>query len=780
MTRNPRFLIVLSIFHLLLCVGRSSFLQAQLSGRWSNARAYESMPVQDTLQAWYSIKYDNLFFTDTLLGIAYWRYNVRDSVRGSGWYRTIDGGTTWHPFSVTGITSDHLSRRRFSLRGSHGILVQQGSGGAMIPYLTDDSGHTWSPPPLPVTPVYEIVADDLRPTESEGVQNLAALHDFGEAYGFKKLEVSTDAGSSWRRLDSILFLGLPDSVRSRYSVLDLHWLRDTVLTLMTGVFDTTTHLPYNPELWDVGISGSVLRRQPLLPSFIVLRYNPGTAAIRSIRFSDSVWMVVAPWPSATQLALTTDAGRTWDTVQQTLFGVFATQYISPTMMLQGNTVSNDTGRTSRVWASPYGIGGLVVLDSLHWITSAGSIVAHTSDGGHSWTYKSGIQPINRMQVAGGTVLLTSTFHRLLRSRDRGETFNDVTDGLPSGITTISSLSVRDPNDSQKLAAVALLPSFELGELEVLLHSNDAGRTWQNVRDLTSLRRGKVYQLDFVRRSDSLGTVGWLTSDSGLSMTTDGGVTWINRSNQSRGYAMLNERTGWGFDSAAIWRSENGGMTWDTSYKLPVLYRPVRSLAAFDGQRAVAFLPKLLQLPTDWRIARTSNGGQDWDLLPSGMTFSLNSSRFIWINSNDLYMTDGGKMWLSRDGGVSFTAETPDSSGWGAVKLDDRSIYFYGKGMVARWDITDSSLSRVPVADPLTAEKKLDITSVRGGVIVQIPDDGEEYRVEVCDVTGRLLQRQEVAEGASVARINNLVTGWYAIRLVLHGKVVLGKGVVVMQ
>jgi photosystem II stability/assembly factor-like uncharacterized protein len=650
----------------------------------------------------------------------------------------------------------------------------------MIPYLTNDSGHTWSRPPLPVVAVDEIVADELRPIEAEGIQNMAVIHNVGVPVGFRKFVVTTNGGSTWKQLDSTIFFGMPDSTRSRYSVLDLHWLRDTVITLMIGVIDTTLHSGYNLELWDVGIKGSILRRVSLPKDFAPLQFNPGTSATRSVRFNDSVWIVNYRWANISQLALTTDAGLTWTMVPQKEFQPYGTYYPTPTRLMRGSLISDDTGHVARVWGSPYGVGILVVLDSLHWITANGSIVAQTSDGGHTWIYKSGFRPITGLQVTGGTILLTSNTRRVLRSRDRGDNFEDVTDRLPLGVVTLTSLAVRDPDKPEKMAAIGLRPSFEMGDLQVLLHSDDTGRSWQEVRDLTSLKRGKAFSIGFVRSSTGQGVIGFLTSDSGLSSTTDGGIVWSHQTNQSRSYAMLDERFGWGVDTSAIWRTENGGMTWDTSFTLPVLYRPVRSFVAFDKMRAVALLPRTVQTPTDWRIARTSDGGKQWELVGSGMNFPYSISRFIWINSNDLYLTDGGKMWLSRNGAESFVAETPDTTGWNGGTQDGRTIYFLGKGMFARWEITDPSISSVPNPNiPITSNRQLHVEATNGGITLYLGTGNEECDLEVHNVVGSLVQKQQVAKGNTTVRIDNLLGGWYMLRLMSQGRIVGSQGVVVL-
>jgi photosystem II stability/assembly factor-like uncharacterized protein len=776
--RKIRLIILLCcLFNLaLICNGPN--LHAQSSGTWA-VRSYDTA-VQDTLQRFYTIQI--VFFADTALGIANWHYNNRDSVRGGGWYRTTDGGASWQPFSIVGL--DDISKGpsgRFALRGAHGIFVLQNGSGTMIPHVTSDSGHTWSRPPLPATFVSEIVADDLQPTETSAVQNMAALHSNGVPAGFKNLVVTTDGGSSWKRLDTIMFLGLPDSVRSRYSALDLHWIRDTVLTLMVGVNDTTNNSWYNPELWDVGLRGTVLRRIPLPRELIVLRYFPGAGSTRSVRVSDSVWMFLYRWANVDQLSLTSDAGKIWTTTPQSQPYPYTVYYLTPTRFILGNSISLDTGHTWRNWSSPYGIGSLVVLDSLHWVSANASIVAQTNDGGHTWIYKSGFRPITGFQVTGGTILLTSNTRRVLRSRDRGDNFEDVTDRLPLGVVTLTSLAVRDPDKPEKMAAIGLRPSFEMGDLQVLLHSDDTGRSWQEVRDLTSLKRGKAFSIGFVRSSTGQGVIGFLTSDSGLSSTTDGGIVWSHQTNQSRSYAMLDERFGWGVDTSAIWRTENGGMTWDTSFTLPVLYRPVRSFVAFDKMRAVALLPRTVQTPTDWRIARTSDGGKQWELVGSGMNFPYSISRFIWINSNDLYLTDGGKMWLSRNGAESFVAETPDTTGWNGGTQDGRTIYFRGKGMFARWEITDPSISSVPNPNiPIASNRQLHVeATIGGGITLHLGASNEECDLEVHNVVGALVQKQRVAKGNATIRIDNLLGGWYMLRLMSQGRVVGSQGVVVL-
>jgi photosystem II stability/assembly factor-like uncharacterized protein len=788
-----RFCVVVLLFVVLWGIGGGGSVQGQaLSGAWT-IRAYEG--VEDTLQRWYSIAPDKFFFADTSLGIAYWYPSTKDSTRIGAWRRTTDGGATWQLFSVTGIRTDiELTSGRFALQGAHGVVVMIGYAGAMTPYLTSDSGHTWAPAPLPTLPVWEVIADELRPTLTEGIRNIATIHAIGGSNSFKALEVSTDIGASWRRIDSTLFSGLPDSVRSRATVFDLHWLRDTVLTLSMGIIDTGLSFVYNPELWDVGLSGTLLRRTPLPDQLRILYYNPGTASARSIRLSDSVWMFLYSFNNVRHLSITADAGRSWTTLPQSQPFPYGTFYPTATRQMRSNSISDDTGSTARVWAAPYGVGRLVVLDSLHWITLAGSVIdsftwrasainviAQTNDGGRTWQYKSGYRRITAMQVAGGTVLLTSPLHRMLRSRDRGETYEDVTDGLPPGVITFTSLRVRDPDQPQKMAAVAIDASFEMGERQVLLASDDAGATWELVRDLTSLGRGRVNNLQFVRRTDVPGSIaGWLTSDSGMSITTDGGLTWADRTNLKGPFTMIDERFGWTAGDTTIMRTSDGGLTWKTVYTAPIFYRHLQGFKVFDSLRAVALVPSVM-IPPYWKRATTSDGGRTWDTVKLSITFPYTLGRYIWINSRTLYLIDEGKMWLSRDGAMSFAAETPDTSGWQRGTLDRRTIYFFGKGAVGRWDITDTSLSDVPTQLlPLVASKQLQIEALRGGFIAHLAPNNEEYRLELYNIAGHLVQRRDLRRGETDIRVDDLVAGWYSLRLVSQSNAVVDGSVVVTQ
>lgn len=771
-----RFCVVVLLFVVLWGIGGGGSVQGQaLSGAWT-IRAYEG--VEDTLQRWYSISALN--FADTSVGFAYWRYNNRDSLRGSGWRRTTDGGITWHLFSVAGLDA---FVGRFALRGAYGINVVPSSlNGVMRPYLTRDSGHTWTLPPLPTVPVVEIVADELRPTELEGVQNMALLHEVAGQRNQKRLLVTTDGGSSWQRLDSTLFVGLPDSLRARYSVLDLHWLRDTVLTLMTGVMDTTLNFGDNLEIWEVGIGGAVLRRTSLPTDLGQLQHDPGKSFTRSIRFSDSAWIFLYRYFNNPRLSLTDDAGRTWKSVEQVHFQPYGAFYLAPTLLVRaGGFESNDTGHTIRPWGSPYGASGLVVLDSLHWIVSMGSIITQTNDGGHTWKMMSGYRPITEMQVAEGVLLLTSPWHRILRSRDRGETYEDVTDRLPPYVTKFTSLCARDPDRPEKMAAVAMEASYELGGRQVLLRSDDAGTSWDIVRDLTSLGRGTVTNLQFVRRTDVPGSVvGWLTSDSGMSITTDGGTTWEHRTHRRGAITMFDERFGWTAVDTLVFRTTDGTVTWDTSYRLPFFYRNLQGFKAFDSLRAVALVPSVM-IPPYWKSARTTNGGRTWDTLKLSIDFLYTRGQYIWINSNSLYLTDSGKMWLSRDGAMSFAAETPDTSGWQRGTLDRRTIYFFGKGAVGRWDITDTSLSDVPTQLlPLVASKQLQIETLSGGFIAHLAPNNEEYRLELYDIAGHLVQRRDLRRGETDIRVDDLVAGWYSLRLVSQSNAVVDGSVVVTQ
>lgn len=217
----------------------------------------------------------------------------------------------------------------------------------------------------------------------------------------------------------------------------------------------------------------------------------------------------------------------------------------------------------------------------------------------------------------------------------------------------------------------------------LIKTTYGGNSW-NVVSLPM----RFYVLALFFLDEQHGWAGGQTDNGGgvIVATTTGGQTWttqlMNEFGDFSAITFLNTNEGWAGGQGSLFRTTNGGATWD-SLPIPTGGTAIRSLSftsSFNGWAAaerllhtidggltwqrdstflfgrdVHFVDSLRGwLCTDNSVARTANGGASWQLVtpvPAGWKkISVLDFDRVWVLSNDrraAYTSNGGNTWTIR-------------------------------------------------------------------------------------------------------------------------------------
>jgi photosystem II stability/assembly factor-like uncharacterized protein len=362
----------------------------------------------------------------------------------------------------------------------------------------------------------------------------------------------------------------------------------------------------------------------------------------------------------------------------------------------------------------------------------GAYISH--DGGHSWRMFSlrgtvgffAFDPIQPHTIYAGT-------KALWRSTDDGESWKLIWP-LPSTISGIRMNSdhadetiVSDSNAMGDIVALAIDPadshiliagSVKDGAAAVFL-SNDNGSTWTKERDLTDSPR-KIW-ID--PRSSKNDRDIYVASKSGVTVRHD--RKWQARPSPqnvaftdiSTGFSAVQGITFYATSDTGIFLSRDGGVSWNSS-PLPGSGAQVRAIATSLNHPEFAYASySHLQLDgkTWMGVASTRDGGRTWALMWKEDKTPAPNVHDAWISrqfgvdwgENPLglgvadqdpylcYGTDFGRTMVTTNGGKTWEATYSKKSpggGWTSTGLDVTTNYGY------LFDPFDSVRRFIPTTD----------------------------------------------------------------------------------
>ena len=301
----------------------------------------------------------------------------------------------------------------------------------------------------------------------------------------------------------------------------------------------------------------------------------------------------------------------------------------------------------------------------------GAYVLHTTDGGKNWTvqfvYES---PTN-------SVIVFEDSERGWLGTGGGEIYYTLDGG------EVWELGYTGRGEVKSIVFLDTLRGWAEGQGMPLLYTEDGGRSWR--ADTTGIIGAKVFFLDSV--------YGWIGSLDRVLRTVDGGKSWLDDLSRITGdeHALVvdlffvDTLSGWvQVWEKGIYRTTDGGRRWELLSKdlrerlFGDLYffTPKSGWIGFsrtwDGGKTLVYQKRGFTLSTLWDvdfidehtgwvvgsdgvIAKSTDGGESWDLQESGTAdrfnsvFALNERR-VWavgLKGVIAQTKDGGESWESK-------------------------------------------------------------------------------------------------------------------------------------
>ncbi len=576
-----------------------------------------------------------------------------DSYAGSGMLKSTDAGDTWNNAGLDSV--QHIGKIEVHPMSTNQIFVAA-SGGLYSKsihrgiYRSTDAGKTWYKT-LYLNDSTSAIDVAVDPNDTAIVY--AAMWERLRGPSFRKsagintgMYRSTDGGWNW----SLLGKGLPapDAKMGRISIAVAPSNSNYVYALYHAAetANGTTNIFYNfYRSTDKGVSWAQMPAGMLPGSFSNFGWYFGLIQVDPV---DPQKVYVGD----IDLFRSTDGGGTWTNITNSYSGSFDMQHpdqhalwIDPrntNHMVNGNDggvfESNDGGQT---WTKKYNLPITQFYASTIDNLDPRRLYGGSQDNGTYGTKTGALSDWTEVNGGDGfhclvdytnsdIIYAESQNGNIVKTIDGGMSSFSITNGLDLSRTNWSTPFEMDPVNPQTL----YLGSWKL------FQTDNGGTQWRAVSpDLTRGANGRLGTITAIAVAPAATLAQRFlyvaTDDAKLSVSTDGGLSWNDRTgNLPRRYmtdVVADLRTpevayvslsGYNLDEITprIYRTGDAGLTWtDMSGNLPDA--PVNSLVIDYNYDAV------LYAGTDVGVFYSSNNGVSWNVLGSGLpnspVFDLN-------------------------------------------------------------------------------------------------------------------------------------------------------------
>ena len=419
-------------------------------------------------------------------------------------------------------------------------------------------------------------------------------------------------------------------------------------------------------------------------------------------------------------------------------------------------------------------------DSLTGIAVGGhGSIFLTQNGGRNWRVRSNtlLQHPLGDAILSGIAFFDSDTGIMVGGSAGGATWYRTTDrGITWQSTIVQGLSMSDVRLLSQTEAVAT------GDIpRSLYRTSGKGASWRVVNPNFDRPYSTLRALWFVDAEN-----GYVTADSLIYKTTDGGESWkgtvlgkitaapdLQFVDHGHGYAVAfafntpNPITG------SLFRTTNAGQSWET-----VLHReeinPVGVWFFPDNQTGFVVGRSQKGKKDSGFLYQTDNGGMDWDSLefdfaPSDIQFFTDSLGFIvGDKARIMKTTNRGETWErvfpwepeASDAGVVFSRI--------ALLPDDRTLLICGPKMILRgeFDAVVTSVPEYQVASNTLLPLHIIPNPAGDQIVIPHQNNGSvTYRVRLFDLTGRevLTERLHVG-GNTPVDVSSLPAGMYQVHV----------------
>ncbi len=500
---------------------------------------------------------------------------------------------------------------------------------------------------------------------------------------------------------------------------------------------------------------------------------------------------------------TTDAGETWDLVQDNPFLNFEEvfQASGSHLVAIGSFKRYDSFDDGATWALsefplPNYPRNTVVIDSLHWVLSEfgeGAEVHETFDGGETWNfrlYRPTAGMTNIIALSNGRKLASSSEGLIILSDDNFATFSSAWQSLLVDKPNTGIQHIVQREDGVLFASGS---NFSGPYYFSWLRSDDQGDSWQVLESgpnsfITDLKFGPSGLAlasggNQIRYSNDNG-LNWFTAttDAGMSITelaiadesrcfatanfspggdllesTDGGATWTTVSGswqpghlQYGHVSFIDSQTGWitaqTGGGIVLHQTLDGGSSWQQITTEGLVGRPSVMLwvsleeGYIGGRHGTAASG----------LYRTRDGGLNWEHLTTNRTTRINLGQageiltFGLTENDDTMSTDGGLTW----GPVFNPFRTPFNQG---QAHSSAAIFLGDRWLMAGANAQIFNLSR----DVLTSVDTAKLPAFRNRMITASPNPfnpGTTIKMNIPPNTGLVTLEIFDSRGAKIRQL----------------------------
>jgi len=356
---------------------------------------------------------------------------------------------------------------------------------------------------------------------------------------------------------------------------------------------TTEALIYAPDLiLAAGSNQSIYKSTDLGDSWIqLLRLGGGTSVeFISISIVNNSFFV----SGYGEIYKSSDSGESWySKIQGTREKLYSISMVNRDfgITVGGNGTILNTHNGGATWEIKYSgtdkyLFSVVCIDTLDALASGeNGLIIKTTDGGESWIPKnSGVSiSINHLEMLDQNIGMAIGYGTFLKTTDRGESWE-------SQVISNMSFWVSEYMDSSNLFIGGSIPN----SYGYILRSQNAGVSWDTVYQA-------LYK--FPRSMCRLGEQSLIVtaSDGLIIKSTDLGNSWTTLSSPRQYHgrvSFIDSSNGLlCFDEGFIYRTTNGGNSWNIEWPFYSLLRDIQMLN-FEDAVAVGFYGTIISTITD--------------------------------------------------------------------------------------------------------------------------------------------------------------------------------------
>lgn len=307
--------------------------------------------------------------------------------------------------------------------------------------------------------------------------------------------------------------------------------------------------------------------------------------------------------------------------------------------------------------------------------------------------------------------------------------------------------------------------------ELLLKTVDNGTTWTDITPNPSANE-PITGISFLN-----GMEGYVTNGFFLYSTTDGGTTWsidslpfyatdIRFTSLSTGFASGNSQLS---SDGVVMKTTNGGQTWTQLLIAtdPDLFMSI--LSKLDRVNASVIYTNLLYTNI---LYRSINNGASWVSLVVDSVSHIADFDFISLDTGHIVSWDG-EIFVTYDGGISWTLEYATEWGFYGPSVFLRSIAFIGEegyvcgsnGLIKRHEDITTGITETSGTETSVLIYPNPVESGTG-VTIKVNASGGT-NVSIFSATGQLVFQQNnmnTAGGSITLPAMQLAPGMYTVKL----------------